>query len=60
MASPTASLNWPFTARHVSLLPRPTPGLKPKPQGPRPNPSPKGHAPTQAPYPILLGHALIN
>ncbi|MFS7889480.1 hypothetical protein Hanom_Chr00s000004g01607481 [Helianthus anomalus] len=34
------SLNGPFTARHVSLLTRPTPGLKSKPQGPRPNPSP--------------------
>ncbi|MFS7906038.1 hypothetical protein Hanom_Chr01g00054671 [Helianthus anomalus] len=35
-----ASLVWPLRARHVTLLARPTPGFKPKPQGPRPNPRP--------------------
>ncbi|MFS8025893.1 hypothetical protein Hanom_Chr16g01480461 [Helianthus anomalus] len=33
-------LNGPLSNRHVTLLPRPTPGLKPKPQGPRPTPKP--------------------
>ncbi|MFS8000608.1 hypothetical protein Hanom_Chr12g01180371 [Helianthus anomalus] len=37
-----ASLVWPLRARHVTLLACPTPGFKPKPQGPRPNPSPRG------------------
>ncbi|MFS7902677.1 hypothetical protein Hanom_Chr01g00013981 [Helianthus anomalus] len=36
------SLVWPFRARHVTLLARPTPGFKPTPMGPRPNPSPRG------------------
>ncbi|MFS7974599.1 hypothetical protein Hanom_Chr09g00870651 [Helianthus anomalus] len=29
---------WPFTNRHVTLFPRPTPGLKPKPHGATPQP----------------------
>ncbi|MFS8017704.1 hypothetical protein Hanom_Chr15g01383551 [Helianthus anomalus] len=41
-----ASLVWSLRARHVTLLARPTPGFKPKPQWPRPNPrrnpSPRG------------------
>ncbi|MFS7959240.1 hypothetical protein Hanom_Chr16g01456111 [Helianthus anomalus] len=37
-----ASLVWPLRARHVTLLARPTPGFKPKPQGLRPNPRPRG------------------
>ncbi|MFS7994036.1 hypothetical protein Hanom_Chr12g01101141 [Helianthus anomalus] len=37
---PTALFFWPFTNRHVTLLPRPTPGLKPKPQGATPQPKP--------------------
>ncbi|MFS7979862.1 hypothetical protein Hanom_Chr10g00932641 [Helianthus anomalus] len=37
-----ASFVWPLRARHVTLLARPTPDFKPKPQGPRPNPSPRG------------------
>ncbi|KAF5810493.1 hypothetical protein HanXRQr2_Chr04g0170161 [Helianthus annuus] len=60
-ASPTALFFWPFTNRHVTLLPRPTPGLKPNPQGttpqlkptqdgalglfPQPTPQPKPHTP---------------
>ncbi|MFS8023825.1 hypothetical protein Hanom_Chr16g01456081 [Helianthus anomalus] len=36
-----ASLVWPLRARNVTLLARPTPGFKPKPQGPRPNPRPR-------------------
>ncbi|MFS7902336.1 hypothetical protein Hanom_Chr01g00010141 [Helianthus anomalus] len=36
------SLVWSLRARHVTLLARPTPGFKPKLQGPRPNPSPRG------------------
>ncbi|KAJ0857372.1 hypothetical protein HanRHA438_Chr13g0589341 [Helianthus annuus] len=60
-ASPTALFFWPFTNRHVTLLPRPTPGLKPKPQGatsqpkptrdgdlgvlPQPTPKPPPHTP---------------
>ncbi|MFS7906418.1 hypothetical protein Hanom_Chr01g00058941 [Helianthus anomalus] len=32
-----ACLIWPLRTHHVTLLARPTPGLKPKPQGPRPN-----------------------
>ncbi|MFS7959166.1 hypothetical protein Hanom_Chr08g00687431 [Helianthus anomalus] len=39
-ASPTALFFWPFTNRHVTLLPRPMPGLKPKPQGATPQPKP--------------------
>ncbi|MFS8001945.1 hypothetical protein Hanom_Chr13g01196281 [Helianthus anomalus] len=35
-----ASLVWPLRARHVTFLARPTPGFKPKRQGPRPNPRP--------------------
>ncbi|MFS8021307.1 hypothetical protein Hanom_Chr16g01425861 [Helianthus anomalus] len=37
-----ARLVWPLRVCHVTLLARPTPGLKAKPQGPRPNPSPPG------------------
>ncbi|MFS7914414.1 hypothetical protein Hanom_Chr02g00153091 [Helianthus anomalus] len=53
-----ASLVCPLIARHVTLLARPTPGFKPKPQGPRPNPRPPGvvawaFPPTHAPYPIV-------
>ncbi|MFS7949590.1 hypothetical protein Hanom_Chr06g00573361 [Helianthus anomalus] len=33
---PTALFFGPFTNRHVTSLPRPTPGLKPKPQGATP------------------------
>ncbi|MFS8007707.1 hypothetical protein Hanom_Chr14g01264201 [Helianthus anomalus] len=36
------SLVWSLRARHVTLLACPTPGFKPKPQGPRLNPSPRG------------------
>ncbi|MFS7903989.1 hypothetical protein Hanom_Chr01g00030611 [Helianthus anomalus] len=58
-----SSLVWPLRACHVTLLARPTPGLKAKPQGPRPTQAhprwwlgrfPPTHAPTRAPYPIAL------
>ncbi|MFS7930970.1 hypothetical protein Hanom_Chr04g00350531 [Helianthus anomalus] len=39
-ASPTTLSFWPFTNRHVTLLPRSTPGLKPKPQEATPQPKP--------------------
>ncbi|KAJ0469944.1 hypothetical protein HanIR_Chr14g0713391 [Helianthus annuus] len=60
-------MTWPtkqIGGRHIGPLARPTPGFKPKPQGPRPNPSTPGvvawafsptHAPTQVPYPTVLG-----
>ncbi|MFS8006244.1 hypothetical protein Hanom_Chr14g01246931 [Helianthus anomalus] len=61
MASPTDLFFCPFTNRHVTFVPRPTPVLKPKPQGATPQPKPTRdgtlsvfsptHAPTQAPYP---------
>ncbi|MFS7924325.1 hypothetical protein Hanom_Chr03g00271251 [Helianthus anomalus] len=38
-------MTWPtkrIGGRHMGSLARPTPGFKPKPQGPRPNPSPPG------------------
>ncbi|MFS7910775.1 hypothetical protein Hanom_Chr02g00110151 [Helianthus anomalus] len=40
-----ASLVWPLRARHITLLARPMPGFKPKPQGPRPNPYPNPSPP---------------
>ncbi|MFS7914873.1 hypothetical protein Hanom_Chr02g00158691 [Helianthus anomalus] len=47
---------WPYTVRHVTLPPRPTPGLKAKPQGATPQPKPTrggalGFLPQPAPKP---------
>ncbi|MFS7976086.1 hypothetical protein Hanom_Chr10g00888331 [Helianthus anomalus] len=54
-----------MTARHVTLLPRPTPGFKPKPQGPRHNPSPPGvmtwvFSPNPSPIPHSLTFANLS
>ncbi|MFS8005802.1 hypothetical protein Hanom_Chr13g01241611 [Helianthus anomalus] len=40
LVGPTALFFWPFTNRHVTLFPRPTPGLKLMPQGATPQPKP--------------------
>ncbi|KAJ0468289.1 hypothetical protein HanRHA438_Chr14g0650861 [Helianthus annuus] len=58
-----ASLVWPLRACHVTLLACPTPGFKPKPQGPRPNPSPPGmvawaFSPNPCPNPRPIPHSL--
>ncbi|MFS7889578.1 hypothetical protein Hanom_Chr00s126020g01813521 [Helianthus anomalus] len=60
-----ASLVWPLRARHVTLLARPTPGFKPKPQGPRPNSSSPGmmawaFSPNASPIPRILTLEIVN
>ncbi|MFS7964338.1 hypothetical protein Hanom_Chr08g00749081 [Helianthus anomalus] len=49
-------------ARHVTLLPRPTPGLKAKPKGatPQPKPPPGVVAWAFYPNPSPIPHGLIN
>ncbi|KAL9996632.1 putative ATP synthase, F1 complex, delta/epsilon subunit [Helianthus debilis subsp. tardiflorus] len=57
--------------RQLGCQDRPTPGLKPKPQGPRPNPSPHGVVawafspnsrsnPSPIPYSLSSGFAFIH
>ncbi|MFS7945811.1 hypothetical protein Hanom_Chr06g00528531 [Helianthus anomalus] len=60
-----ASLVWPLRTRHVTLLARPTPGFKPKPQAPCPNPSPPGvvawaFSPNPRPNLSPISHSLIS
>ncbi|MFS8027721.1 hypothetical protein Hanom_Chr16g01502061 [Helianthus anomalus] len=48
--------------RQLGCQDRPTPGLKPKPQGPRPNPSPPGvvawaFSPNPSPIPHSLSES---
>ncbi|MFS7925068.1 hypothetical protein Hanom_Chr04g00280101 [Helianthus anomalus] len=60
------AMTWPtkgIGGRHIEPLARPTPGFKPKPQGPRPNSNPPGVVawafspnprPNPSPYPTVL------
>ncbi|MFS7889232.1 hypothetical protein Hanom_Chr00s000003g01604511 [Helianthus anomalus] len=52
-------------SKPASMSPRPPPGLKHKPQGPRPNPSPSGmvawtFSPNPCPNPSPITHILIS